>query len=827
VTGRVLDDRGDPVAGAIVHLFRSAATKAEDRDATPATVTTGPTGRFELDPKGAGADHILVVVSAGHVPLCRTGVCVFRSVATELGDVRVERGFTVRGRVRADDGTPLAAARVRPLGPSSARSVYLGLDAAGIELKPVVVTDADGLFVLAGLTEAEWDLRLTAAGYAATTVHRLRMKPDERAIELTLRRGLTLEGAVRDAADRPVSGARIVLEAVADNAPLRPAPVVSDAEGHWVIPDLPEGSFVLQATAPGFQEARIEAATPSAAPVTLRLTRSAVVTGRVIAAGSKRPIVRFTVTVFGGRTGEDALSVRALRSYEEAVDGRFRLTGLEPGSCLVEVCAPGRAFGRSARFALEAGKEAPELAFSLEPAAELSGMVVDSEDGSPIAGAHVVAERLEEVRPAGESATPNAPERPAAPVFTTRARTDSDGLFALPCLAKGRYRISVSAEAFFARETVAPAGGSEAVYLLGLDRGAAVAGVVFDSHQRPVPGAPVALVARREGSERATAAGEKGRYWFRGLPAGPCWVQARLPGGAASPSSLRIRPGHVSRLDLNSGLASALTGTVRRLESGVAGIRMVARLEREEDGLGAAVRQAWSDDEGHYGIRGLPPGPYRLTAHTPAGLCVSSRSVDVIPRSRLNEDVNLHGGRVVGQVEAAVTSRPLPGVRARLRPVEGGGERRESGPPPGDPGGVMSDADGRFEIPFVPPGRYRIEAEREGFAAARSSPFEVTGDSVVGPVRLRLLGGASLSGVVLDQRRGASRISAIVRVFPQEASPPHGGARLQLARRGTFRLRGLRPGPHVLRFLRPGYRSRTVRLDVKPGMNGPMQVVLE
>jgi hypothetical protein len=145
----------------------------------------------------------------------------------------------------------------------------------------------------------------------------------------------------------------------------------------------------------------------------------------------------------------------------------------------------------------------------------------------------------------------------------------------------------------------------------------------------------------------------------------------------------------------------------------------------------------------------------------------------------------------------------------------------------GDSEGVISDGGGRFEIPFVPEGRYRLEAQREGFVAKRTDPFEVVGDATVGPIRVRLPGGASLSGVVLDSRRGAARISAFLRLSGQKETVVEGPARLRLARRGSFRLRGLRPGPYELRVFRPGYRSRTVGLEVKPGVNGPMQVVLE
>lgn len=820
----MLDDRGDPVAGAIIHLFRSGSDPTADQGPASATVVTDAAGRFQVEPTGPGPDHVLVVASRRHVPVCRAGVYVFRSSPTDLGDIRLERGFTVRGCLRSESRKPLAGARLRLLGPSSARSIYLGLAAAGVGLKPDVVTDAGGTFILAGLTAADWDLQVASAGHRTTTVRGLPMKPDGGPIELTLLQGLSLEGVVQDAAGDPIPGARVTLEAVGDNAPLRPAPAVSDAGGRWLVPDLPEGGFILHVAAEGFVTARLEAATPAAAPVTVQLTRLAIVTGRVMAAGSKRPINRFTVTVFGDPADPGEPPRRTRRAFEEAEDGRFRLTEVAPGRCLVQVCAAGRAFRRSAPLNLEAGKQAPEITFSLEPADELSGMVVASDDRLPVGGARVVAERIEDGRSSGERAARVPSERPIAPPFTVAVRTDRDGLFTLPHLSIGRYRLSITADDFFPREAVRSAGGRDAVHLFSLERGGAVAGLVYGGREHPVPGAPVVLVHPKAGRERKMFADAGGRYRFRGLPMGRCWIQAILPVGAPVPSLLEVRLGHVSRLDLNSSLASALTGTVRRLEIGVADIRVIARLEREEEGIDSSVRQAWSDGDGNFRIDGLPPGPYRLTARTPAGVRVLSRSVEVIPRSRLNEDVSLPGGHVVGRIEAAVTRRPLAGVRVRLRREGVDPSRNERG----GFEGVISDGKGRFEIPFVPAGRYRLEAQREGFVANRTDPFEVVGDAAVGPIRVRLPGGASLSGVVLDSRRGAARISAFFRLSAQEESrTEQGPALLRLARRGSFRLRGLRPGNYELRFFRPGYRSRTVGLEVKPGVNGPMQVVLE
>src|SRR4029079_14919882 len=70
---------------------------------------------------------------------------------------------------------------------------------------------------------------------------------------------------------------------------------------------------------------------------------------------------------------------------------------------------------------------------------------------------------------------------------------------------------------------------------------------------------------------------------------------------------------------------------------------------------------------------------------------------------------------------------------------------------PGGPGGVLTDADGRFEIPDQGPGSYQVTARH---ALYPEGTGRVTLEDKDGAVDIPLVGGGAIGGVVLSAQGG-------------------------------------------------------------------------
>lgn len=224
VTGRVVEGRGTPVAGARVAAFAEgtgAAAAAETR--------AGADGRFRL----AGLPRALLRVEAtdGERRGEARGVSAGADVTVALGGGAAV-GVVVVGRQPATDYT----LSFSPLDPG----------AGGGRTEHVV--SPDGSFRVP-LPAGSWEIRAVAAG---TTVGRANTSVptsgDGRPVRIELSEGLELTGVVVDAeSGEPISGARLALDWSSTNA-LAMASSFSPGDRARSGPD---GRFRLSGLAPG------------------------------------------------------------------------------------------------------------------------------------------------------------------------------------------------------------------------------------------------------------------------------------------------------------------------------------------------------------------------------------------------------------------------------------------------------------------------------------------------------------------------------------------------------------------------------------------------
>jgi hypothetical protein len=180
--------------------------------------------------------------------------------------------------------------------------------------------------------------------------------------------------------------------------------------------------------------------------------------------------------------------------------------------------------------------------------ARVTGRVVDTATGEPIAGARVI---LGTVPTGARGATP--------PAITSRpvmAETNADGVFVLADVPLGRWRIQVQKTGFF----VVGASGQQAAVVdvaanmrvpdIQLDRGGAIAGRVVDVKGNPVSDVSVTAIPRippaggtaGPGNSVTAQTNDLGEFRLAGLSPGEFHVVARprpvpiLMSNAAAPS---------------------------------------------------------------------------------------------------------------------------------------------------------------------------------------------------------------------------------------------------------------------------------------------------
>src|ERR1041384_3317122 len=124
-----------------------------------------------------------------------------REPVVDVGDIALEQGLAIRGRVRSSLGGPVADAQIATGGFDMMRGGVL------VETR----SEADGSFVLAGLLPGPTSVNIRATGFAS--INEKSMTPGEEPVDVILTPGGSIAGLVVEDGDRPVDAYRIVGEA--------------------------------------------------------------------------------------------------------------------------------------------------------------------------------------------------------------------------------------------------------------------------------------------------------------------------------------------------------------------------------------------------------------------------------------------------------------------------------------------------------------------------------------------------------------------------------------------------------------------------------------
>jgi hypothetical protein len=394
--GVVQNPLREPVAGAEVRLF--------DEDGGDLKIASLP-DRFKADAKGefrfSAPDYALL--EATHPDFSPGRARVDFAVQTSRRAVLRLKPKTesparaaIAGRVVDSKGAPVEGAQVvaqstKALPPAFENAVRTSISAT---------SDEEGKFEIETIAGERYNV--TASRPELAPGEALDVASDTRDLTLTLTRGASLRGVVRDRA----TGAPVVAFTVNVLRSLGPLErqeyqvmTFFDAQGRYEITGLGPGSFIVLGAAHGYaasNEIPFTISDPPAdpPPVDIALSRGGRLSGSVLEEGTKKPIERARVSL-EGRSNQSSGSAPLLVSTTTGSDGRFELSGLSAGLRSITVVAEGH-HGRivSGLAVAEGGDLGPitvELAKTEEgeePRLELTGIgaVLSAKDDGLIIG---------------------------------------------------------------------------------------------------------------------------------------------------------------------------------------------------------------------------------------------------------------------------------------------------------------------------------------------------------------------------------------------------------------------------------------------------------
>jgi len=370
VRGRVLDEQDRPVPDVEVSI------EVTNGLVHTKTGKTGEDGRFELGPVTAreGTLFSLNVKKPNYTFL---GDLYSEPLTpghdTDVGIVRAHARATIAGRVYDLDGTPL-------------QEGYVTVGAS--EQAPV---EQDGTFVVENVRTFEHEIVAYGLGPARRRSHAKRVKPGEgERVEVELRLVETLPIAGRVVTDTGQPRPGVWLRAVPRDA--KPPYFMgaydgTDDKGRFELPGLLPGDYLvgLYEDAPRgwrfVEEPGPVVVAAGTRGVEIRVpSRGAILTGKVVAKGTRLPVREFGVSLY-----EIFLILPKHRDYEgfEDATGAFRIETDGPGVFFLDVWADGHAEHRTKPVKIKRGETVDLGTIALGDPGSIHGTVRDH-TGRPV-----------------------------------------------------------------------------------------------------------------------------------------------------------------------------------------------------------------------------------------------------------------------------------------------------------------------------------------------------------------------------------------------------------------------------------------------------------
>ncbi len=859
VNGRVLDPEGAPLAGTRVELFARSAPGAD----ALASGVTDDSGRFRLaveSPSDAEA-FSLSIRHRDLLPAIVDGIKLRRGEEVDVGERRLSYGARLSGIVLDPDGAPVPGARVR-----AEAFMQFTLDDRTRE------TDAAGAFRIGGLAAGKYDLVADAPGHAPGSLDDVIVEANEEltGLRIVLSRGHAISGRVLGPNGEPIAGATVkrLPGSMGPVPPDRDSPsATTDSSGHFELREVPEGPCRLMARAASFADAEVSASAGDS-DVLITLVRPGSIRGRVLDAATGAPLAEFSVWAAASSTdhvwflGDTANRQPAdAQTITGSTDGGFTIASLNPGSYEVHAVAKGCAEGVSPPVVVNPTPEVAEVDVLLSRGGAIHGIVREEGSDRPLSGATVLA-FLEKGGPLGG--------RQDVAFFVTGAlpgdsedlflqaeasvKTGEDGRFLLEDLASGSYRLKARhpdhAKAEVPGLSVV-AGESTGPLTITLGAAGGIEGTVAGTDGAPVSGARIAARTSKGFVKNVTTT-DDGHYEMRHLAPGTYYVKRESdsepqgfaaiaittrdePDGDGPPPikppgvEVKVRASEMVRLDFSDAELGTISGRVVAEDKPVEGALVELRLAVSF----SMPKMARTRIDGRFEFDRLEAGDFRLSVRLdPDPREIVEEKVSVPPGRHVERDLVLPTGSIEGEVLDLLTHRGLEGASIRAEPVTDGAAsdptfavmiRRGGGS-----AGLRTDREGKFRIPYLRPGKYRVVAAKDGYGQDSRQPVEIAaaGDRA-GGVEIQLGAAGVLAGRVVDAETGAPIANAMVQGRDASGSPLLLAEFIQTDRDGRFRVSSVRPGACTLEVFAPEYQPWRGEAVVNPRGESSTTVTLQ
>jgi RNA polymerase sigma-70 factor (ECF subfamily) len=693
VRGRCVDERLFPIASARVSQLEGAGR----------STSTHSDGSFALEVSSNPLNDCSLMIEADNFATRFLDTNLPAGAPALLGDVVLQPGGSLRGRVFGPDGLPFARARISVTRPG----IWNSLEEARVsgpsaEHVPAGVSGADGRFEVDGVETGPMRAWAGADGmrYAVSPPIEVRPRQATEEIELHLepfRSDDRITGVLLSPAGDPVPGARIDYQ-MRWGGGLSFSSVPTDAAGRFEIAAEKSHTYDLTAPDPSDQDrwarAELKGVAPGTHDIELVFEEARWIEVRVRDGNGER-VESFEL--YSRNSGGDQLSSRT--------DGLGRL--LLPGEAfLVLVDARGYALAEKGPFRPESAPQV--LEFELAPEPGVRGRVLA--DGEPVSGATVM---LHDAR-SGVLIEHQGYPSLVNPRPKDRTSTDAEGRFVLKLHERGTFVVRAEANGHAAGDVgpfeLAPETGRADLELV-LGEGGALEGRVLVAAGRDPAGVIVAM-NRGDAFPRTVRSDAEGRFRFEGLTAGP-WhlsrgtMEVNSQGGGTSfsigkaptviPFNCTIREGETSwqDLDLRDFEPCALDGVLLVNGAPAKDWSVTAWPGATEAMLGAPPSTATAED-GSFALTIDEAGPLRLSLTPPAELGGQGR-IDVLTEvhpggNTWKEDLAM--GRLTGRCLS-----PVPADEFALFYTAAEGVTPKCWLP------ILPDEDGRFVLPFAPAGK--------------------------------------------------------------------------------------------------------------------------
>lgn len=454
---------------------------------------------------------------------------------------------------------------------------------------------------------------------------------------------------------------------------------VDSADGVFEIADVRRGAYEVSVQSPGYVLRDLDVNVGDATRVDVELEAGVTVRGRVTGVDGA-PLSDVAVQLQS--TDDES---RDFGTAQSDVNGDFTIEGVRTGAAKATFWKPG--YARMHKI-VEIAASGSRVDGVLSKGLSVRG-VVQTADGLPIAGVQI-------------SASPIAME-----AEYVSAESSDNGQFILEGMSKGRYKLATYKNGYERAELsdVDIEKSPRVTLTLTKQETAVVYGTV-----RGLPGEDLTMqLVTIDSDEGASAHGpinSNGQYRIEDAPAGHVRIYAYIgTSGSERQSrakSLVLSAGSETQVDLELATGVTLRGTVMLNNVPVIGASLSFSSPSEYGSLSART-----DERGRYELSGIDLGVYEVNVQAPNGASYQTRAV-VHDSSQF--DIDMTGAIVRGTVVDATNDMPLKNVSISLW-------RNEGDTPAGDSiSDSMSDTRGRFATSGIAEGRYRVLAQKDGFA---------------------------------------------------------------------------------------------------------------